>query len=547
MPRRRFDFPPWLPVFLFAFCTRPDALAQTVDAFNPDVRDVVWTTAFQSDGAILIGGTFTNAAGAYRHHFACLAPNGALQTNMNIGVTREVYAIAVQDDGRVLIGGDFLNYRLTNGAVIGSCNYLARFLPDGSPDPAFKGNANSFVTSLIVQRDQKVVVAGMFSTLSGFSTSFGLGRLEPSGQADTNFILNARGHGTVACVAIQPDGRILVGGGFTQLGGRSCTNLGRLNIDGTLDDSFHPGFGGSVKCMAVQPDGKILLNGIPYSSLSGSFLRLNSDGTQDTSFSSQSVRFGPVDPGWLLSIALQADGAVIIGGGFDRIGNYYRTNLSRLRPDGAVDAAWWPRPGNNGTIYSLAQQADGHTVVAGEFYVLAGQSRKFIGRLSNPETAYDELKLSRSSITWSLGGSSPAYCRVAIASSVNGVDWTQLGEASAVSGGWNLSGLSLSPGLVIRARGYAVGGYRNGSSWFVERTVAVPDWPRIVSDDSRFGVSSQQFGFNVAGAAGQQFVIESSGDLTDWTPVATNTLGAEPFYFSQPLLPAPGARFYRLR
>jgi hypothetical protein len=68
-----------------------------------------------------------------------------------------------------------------------------------------------------------------------------------------------------------------------------------------------------------------------------------------------------------------------------------------------------------------------------------------------------------------------------------------------------------------------------------------------VSDDSRFGVSSQQFGFNVAGAAGQQFVIESSGDLTDWTPVATNTLGAEPFYFSQPLLPAPGARFYRLR
>ena len=547
MPRRRFHSPAWLPILLFAFCPLLDSLAQTVDAFNPDVRDVVWTTALQPDGAILMGGTFTNIAGFHRYHLARLTSDGALEQSMNIGVNREVYAIAVQEDGRVLAGGDFFNYQLTNGAVVGSCNHLARFLPEGTPDLAFKGSANLPVTSLIVQRDQKILVGGMFSTLSGLSTYLGIGRLEPNGQADTNFILNARGLGSVQCLAIQPDGKILVGGNFTRLGGQACTNLGRLNVDGTLDSSFLTGFGGTVDCLAVQPDGKILLNGLPNSSLSGSFLRLNPDGTRDTNFISQAVRTGPVDPGSLQSILLQADGSVIIGGEFDRIGDFYRTNLARLRPDGAVDPAWLLRPGNNGIIYSLAPQADGRTLVAGYFGVLAGQTRNYVGRLTNPEVATNELKISRSEVAWMLGGSSPVFWRVAVASSVDGVDWSPLGEANVVSGGWKLSSPALSPGLSIRARGYVLGGYRNGSSWFVEKTAVVPEWPRIVSDDARFGIDSQQFGFNVAGASGQEFVIESSKNLVDWTPIATNTLGAEPFYFSQPVLHEPAARFFRLR
>jgi hypothetical protein len=134
---------------------------------------------------------------------------------------------------------------------------------------------------------------------------------------------------------------------------------------------------------------------------------------------------------------------------------------------------------------------------------------------------------------------------VGIASSVDGIDWIPLGDANPVPGGWSLSGLSLTPGLNIRARGYVASGYLNGSSWFAEKTVLIPEWPRIVSNDARFGISSQQFGFNITGESGQQFVIESSGDLADWIPVATNTLGAQPFYFSQPVL--PGARFFRLR
>ena len=65
----------------------------------------------------------------------------------------------------------------------------------------------------------------------------------------------------VSAMAVQPDGRILVGGGFGILAGQSCSCLGRLNADGTLDSSFNPGAGNCVNCLAVYPDGRILVGG----------------------------------------------------------------------------------------------------------------------------------------------------------------------------------------------------------------------------------------------------------------------------------------------
>src|SRR2546427_688361 len=62
----------------------------------------------------------------------------------------------------------------------------------------------------------------------------------------------------VYSLAVQADGKILVGGGFAMLGGQSRTNIGRLNADGTLETSFNPGVGGVaypyVYSLAVQAD-----------------------------------------------------------------------------------------------------------------------------------------------------------------------------------------------------------------------------------------------------------------------------------------------------
>ena len=73
-------------------------------------------------------------------------------------------------------------------------------------------------------------------------------------------------NGTVGVVVVQPDGKILIGGDFTSLapnGGPPVTRnrIARLNPDGTLDAAFNPNANGTVYAIAVQTDGKMLVGG----------------------------------------------------------------------------------------------------------------------------------------------------------------------------------------------------------------------------------------------------------------------------------------------
>ncbi len=76
---------------------------------------------------------------------------------------------------------------------------------------------------------------------------------------------------------------------------------------------------------------------------------------------------------------------------------------------------------------------------------------------------------------------------------------------------------------------------------------AAPAPPVILLSDGSFGVRSNLFGFNVSAGAGQAVVVETSTDLVHWTDLATNTVGAGPFYFSDPGPPSLRCRFYRAR
>src|SRR5947209_8589203 len=97
---------------------------------------------------------------------------------------------------------------------------------------SFNPGADSYVYSLAVQADGKILVGGDFTTLGGQSRSY-VGRLNVDGTLDISF--NPGAGDFVHSLAVQADGKILVGGGFTALGGQSRTNIGRLNADGTLD------------------------------------------------------------------------------------------------------------------------------------------------------------------------------------------------------------------------------------------------------------------------------------------------------------------------
>src|SRR2546428_107148 len=113
-----------------------------------------------------------------------------------------------------------------------------------SPLPdSFNPGADSVVRSPAVQADGEILVGGAFTTLGGQSRNI-IGRLNADGTVDTGFNSSAGGAfqtPSVDCLAVQADGKILVGGGFTTLGGgQSRANIGRLNADGTLDASFDP-------------------------------------------------------------------------------------------------------------------------------------------------------------------------------------------------------------------------------------------------------------------------------------------------------------------
>jgi Domain of unknown function (DUF5122) beta-propeller len=143
--------------------------------------------------------------------------------------------------------------------------------------------------------------------------------------------------------------------------------------------------------------------------------------------------------------------------------------MGRLNNDGTLDLTF--NPGAGGCVYSLAQEADGTTLVGGSFTTLGGQPRNGIGRLNNTDPAMHSLVCDGGNITWLRGGSGPEVCHTSIEASTNGNDWISLGTGARITGGWQFTGVSLPANATIRARGLATGGQYNRSSWIVETRI----------------------------------------------------------------------------
>ena len=150
--------------------------------------------------------------------------------------------------------------------------------------------------------------------------------------------------------AVQPDGKILVGGNFRFANGTQVRGVVRLNPDGALDTSFNTGGSGSsgtVFEIVVQDDGKILIGG-GFSSYNGiavkGLARLNSDGSLDTTFNvGGSGVFSPGSGGFyqVRSIVVLADGKILAAGqsiqGYNGVEN---KGIFRTNPDGSLDTSF---------------------------------------------------------------------------------------------------------------------------------------------------------------------------------------------------------------
>jgi uncharacterized delta-60 repeat protein len=451
-------------------------MSQTPDVFDPTVDYDVNAMAVQPDGRILLGGYFSNLGGKPCSYLGRLSPTGELDATFSPAVSGGVDCFAVQDDGKLLVGGEF-------GTVAGQSRLrLARFNTDGSLDTSFNPGVSDAVFCLAVQPDGRILVGGHFTTLAGQPRS-NLGRLYLDGTLDATFRADATktSYSSVNCLALQPDGGIVVGGNFGTLGGQARTNIGRLDSAGNVDMAFNPGAGDSYyrpASLLVQPDGKILVAGA-FSALGGQPVnnlgRLNIDGTLDTNFNAAAGTS-------VMSLALQTDGKVLAAGAFTNLSGAPRTYIGRLNADGAADPTFDPLP-STGTyphpqmvpyVISLGLQADGNIIAAGRFQTFAGQTRTNIGRLVNTEGATQSLQFDGSSIVWLRGGTSPEVWRSRFDASTNGTDWLSLGPLMRITGGWRVSGLSLPTNATIRARGFVTGGYCNSSTWTVESVIGPP-------------------------------------------------------------------------
>ena len=200
-------------------------------------------------------------------------------------------------------------------------------------------------------------------------------RLNADGTLDSSF--NAEVDGPVESLAVQPDGRIIFRGSFASVGGGDRNSLARLNADGTLDSTFNPpgfgnpGLGHQILGMAVQADGKIIIGG-NFTTAAGAarnhLARLNADGTLDSGFD-------PDVEDDVNAVAVQADGKLLVGGNFLAVAGIGRTYVARLNADGTLDSAFNPNVDNR--VTNMAVQADGRIVLCGDFTSVGGSGRNF--------------------------------------------------------------------------------------------------------------------------------------------------------------------------
>ena len=220
-------------------------------------------------------------------------------------------------------------------------------------------------------------------------------------------------------LALQADGKLLLGGFFTTIGVTPRNRIARLNPDGSLDTAFNPNANNNVNTLALQADGKLVLGGV-----------------------------------------------------FTTIGGTPRDDIARLNADGSLDTAFDPNA--NGGVYALALQADGKLVLGGGFTAIGGTTRNYIARLSQPEAALQSLTLGGNTVTWLRAGSSPELALPPpLLFSLGGSVFGALGPMSRIAGGWRTSGLTLpavGQTFYLRAHGQLSSGLSNGSQGAIEST-----------------------------------------------------------------------------
>lgn len=317
----------------------------------------IYALAVQSNGSIIVGGEFETHDNVARHRISRSQSNGTIDMffNTGSGTNPAVSKVKVLTDDKILISGAF---RLYNGVVR---NRIAKLNVDGTLDSSFNSSLliNGGIDSFDVQSDGKIIIGGNFTSIGGLTRNR-IARLNPDGSFENSFTIGSGFNGTwISGIALQNDGKIIVTGNFTTYNAVACNRIVRLNTNGSLDTTFNVGSGANdtVSNVAIQSDGKIIIGGV-FSTFNGitkkGIVRLNSDGSIDASFSSGTG----LDGNAVVCIKELSNGKILVTSGSQTYNGVSVGSMFRLNSNGSLDATF-VNVGNYRTYTNFIVQSDG--------------------------------------------------------------------------------------------------------------------------------------------------------------------------------------------
>jgi uncharacterized delta-60 repeat protein len=276
-----------------------------------------------------------------------------------------VSAVVVQSDQRILVAGYF-------GWVNGQSRHgIVRLLPDGQVDSSFVPGTttNAGITRMVLQPDGKIIVNGGVANPNTWSGRASVARLNADGSVDTSFI-QTTDRVRIEDLELGSDGKIYVGGAFQEIQGFRQHYLARLHPSGRFDESFRPPtvymgiMESGIVRVAVQPDQKVLIAGMFLTEprVSGTLARFNEDGELDSSFTNETVV-----PYYCGDLLVQPDGKILHA--YREDPRYPRTSavVNRYLPDRTVDPTFQKTTNVPGQFNCMALQRDGKILAGGHF------------------------------------------------------------------------------------------------------------------------------------------------------------------------------------
>ncbi len=335
----------------------------------------------QPDGKLIIGGDFVQFNGQTKNRVARLNADGSTDATFNTGTgfNGSVYAIYLQTDGKVLMGGTFFTY---NGDTLG---YFIRLNSDGTHDTSFHvgGGFNNTVYSIYRQTDGNFIVGGDFQWYDG-TVCGRIAKINSNGGIDSTFNIGGAGpDGIVTAAYLLPSGKIIAAGFFSNYNGNQSGKIVRINTDGSFDNTFSAaaGFNNNVNEICVQADGKIVATG-GFGTYKGSAVnriaRIDSAGNRDITFVTGTGLNGLSGN----TVFMNPDGKIYVGGTFVQVDSFARLHLTRLQTNGQVDQTFYYDSKLNNQVFSIAFQKNGNAIIGGQFTKYNSKTANRIARLN---------------------------------------------------------------------------------------------------------------------------------------------------------------------